>query len=260
MPSAQPERLQYGPRKYAALHLLISRWLRLGCPTEGEHVYVTLAGTELKDVCSLEYMDPRLTRKVYAYEEHRERFKHASRTASDLRGRGVDVTVIQDTFFSYQRELMLPHIFYFDLEGICAWSDYDQRFGEMFQEATISEGDCLIITSHLGHNPGMKHISKLFGGEFGVLGIEGKDRVREAFRTHHPSFTLFKGLCLKHIASEVKIRCLGAIKYRDSSRTPMGVYVYSVCEGSTELKSLVSDPQTKYFDMNAGVSCSSQEF
>lgn len=262
MTSDRTLRLKYGPRKYAAFHLLLSRWLRLFADQSKLHCYVTMGGTELRDVCSLRFIDTGLTTSVWSYEVDAQRFTLASTEVARLVALGVDVELRQTDFFLHRRSSDLPHIFFADLEGICAWSEFDTQFGEMFQDETIREGDCLIITSHLGHNPGPDKIREHFRGEFSILGVDENDleQVRRMYRRSHPSMTLFKALCLNSIQSEVELRCFGAVKYRDDYRTPMGIYGYSVAGGATELATFVGDAGTNYFDMNGEGICKAADF
>jgi hypothetical protein len=259
MPTASG-RLQFGPKKYAALHLLLCRWSRLYGTPGAEYCYVTLGGTELKDIESLRYVDPKLTSIVWSYEANSARYKLAQQRATQLAAGGLNITLQCATIFSHQRTSTLPHIFFIDLEGICAFSDYDQKFGDLFQNEIIREGDCLLITSHLGHRPGLDKVREHFGGEFAVLGVDDNDTelVKRVFRRAHPSMTLFKALSLNGIQSELAVRCFGAVKYRDG--TPMGIYGYSLSSGNTELSTFVTDAATSYFDIATGQRCAADDF
>lgn len=260
--TSSSDRLDYGPRKYAALHLLLARWLRLYSDGATEYHYVTLGGTELRDIQSLRFVDTRLTATILSYETDTKRHKLALERAAQLTAAGIDVEVQAATFFSHKRRSQAPHIFFFDLPGICAWGDYHIKFSEMFMAETIREGDCLLITSHLGHHRGLDEIREHFLGELAILGIDERDtdRVRCAFRQSHPTMTLFKALCLNRIQSEVCLRCFGVVKYRDANRTPMGIYGYSIASGVTDLKQVIGAVGTSYFDMNEGCFCSPDSF
>ena len=262
MKATSSERLIYGPRKYAGLHLLLGRWLRLYGNQTRPYAYVTLGGTELRDIHSMRFIDGALATTACSYEIERKKHNLAEASAAELAPFSVNLSVLHGSFFSYVRESDTPHIFFLDLTGICAWGDYDAQFAEMFQDETIREGDCLLITSHLGHHRGMEKIREHFSGELAVLGIDGTNdaEVRNLFRRSHPTMTLFKALCLKRIQSEVQLRCFGIVKYQDQNRTPMGIYGYAVKEGSTELSSLVADEGTHYFDVNQGRLCQSCDF
>ena len=253
-------RLEFGPKKYAALHLLLSRWVRLYAQPETSYSYVTLGGTELRDIESLRFIDVKLASTVWSYETLKERYDLAQKRAAELSASGIQIDLRHATLFSHQRTSDLPHIFFLDLEGICAWSDYDRRFGDLFQNQVIREGDCLLITSHLGHRPGISSVREYFGGEFSVLGIDENNTqlVKNIFRRAHPTMTLFKGLSLNGIQAELALKCFGMVKYRDG--TPMGIYGYTISSGRTQLAAFVEDAETRYFDMATGQLCTAEQF
>jgi hypothetical protein len=255
------DRLHYGPRKYAALHLLLARWLRVYADRAQQYCYVTLGGTELRDVQSIRFVNQGLAATVVSYEEAKGRYRLALETAERLNASGSAIAVESGTFFSYKRRSDLPHIYFLDLEGICAWGDYSIQFARMFQDETIREGDCLIITSHLGHNRGWDEVRKHFSGELAALGIDENDakKLRATYRTAHPTMTLFKALCRNRIEGELRLSCFGIVKYSDSGRTPMGLYGYSISGGTTALKSFVGEV-AGYFDANAGCACAPDDF
>ena len=122
------KRTHYGPNKYAAYHLIFSRWLRHYATPE-DYCYVTLGGTELRDVESVSFIDRRLAVDARSYEEDRERHVIAEQTAAELVRREVGVKPLHGNIFEYDRRQNLPHIFFVDLKGICAWADYYKRFG-----------------------------------------------------------------------------------------------------------------------------------
>src|SRR5262245_56036005 len=103
MAKADALRLTYGPCKYAAIHLMLSRWLRLRSSPRSEYTYVTLGGTELRDVQSLYFVDPRLTTRIFSFETDSVRYRLAEETAKALQARGINVTLMRGSFFSYQR-------------------------------------------------------------------------------------------------------------------------------------------------------------
>ena len=254
------DRLNYGARKYAALHLLLCRWVRLYGIPGSSYSYVTLGGTELRDIESLRFIDMKLGSSMWSYEIKQSRYALAQQRAAELAASGIVVDLQHATVFSHKRSSDLPHIFFVDLEGICAWGDYDQRFGDMFQSEVIREGDCLLITSHLGHRPPLDEVREHFSGEFAVIGIDETNNalVRSIYRRAHPTMTLFKALCLNGIQAELELHCFGAVKYRDT--TPMGLYGYIVSAGTTGLTTLLSDVSTTYFDMNEGRLCKAENF
>ena len=116
-------RLIYGHRKYAALHLMLSRLIRLAVSHDTKYVYVTLGGTEFRDVQSLRFIDPRLASRIISFETDKTRHNLALKTATELGAQGMPLTLFNKSFFDYERTDKLPHIFFLDLEGICAWSD-----------------------------------------------------------------------------------------------------------------------------------------
>ena len=255
------QRLHYGSRKYAALHLLFARWLRVYADPEQQYHYVTLGGTELSDIQSVRFINQGLATKAVSYETVKNRYRLALDTAERLNAVGFAIDVLDGTLFSYERRSELPHIYFLDLEGICAWSDYSIQFARMFQDETIREGDCLLITSHLGHNPGWGAVRKHFSGELAVLGIDGNDsqKLKTIYRTSHPTMTLFKALCRNRIEGELQLSCFGIVKYKHPGRTTMGLYGYSISGGTTVLKTFVADG-AGYFDVNKGCSCAADEF
>jgi hypothetical protein len=255
-----PVRLEYGPKKYAALHLMLCRWIRLHGTPGASYCYVTLGGTELRDIESLRFVDIKLTTNVWSYEEKHDRHQLAGKNAAKLIAGGMTLDVVHSSIFSHKRTSDLPHIFFLDILGICAWGDYHQLFAGMFQNEIIREGDCLLITSHLGHRPGLDDVRKHFGGEFSVLGIDENDKklVRGIYRRAHPTMTLFKALSLNGIQSELSMRCFGAVKYRDGA--PMGIYGYTINAGKTDLATFVNDNETAYFDISTGRHCIREEF
>lgn len=259
MPTTSNTRLAFGPNKYAAFHLMLARWLRQ-CASPGPYSYVTLGGTQLRDIPSVAFVDSAFAGDVWSYENDAGRFQVAQQTATELRSEGMTLQLQQSSLWSHKRTSNTPHLFYVDLLGICAWSDYDERFGELFQNEVIREGDGLLITSHLGHNLGLPAIRSHFGGEFDVLGIDSSNdaTVKSVFRRAHPSLTLFKALSLNGIQSELSVRCFGAVKYKDNS--PMGIYGYCIAPGTTDLSKLVQDHSTIYFDLKSGRICPAERF
>src|SRR5262249_10506655 len=91
---------------------------------------------------------------------------------------------------------------------------------------------------------------KTFSGEYSILKISEEDEARKVYRRSHPSFTLYKALNHRSLTQELRIRCLGCIKYKDPGRSPMGIYGYSILEGSTDFRQLVNGTEIQYYDMN----------
>src|ERR1700734_2022804 len=131
MPATKEVKLAFGPNKYAAFHLLLGRWLR-HCAAPGPCCYVTLGGTELRDIPSVGFIDPSLLHQVWSYESDPGRYQMALESAVALQAQGIAVSVHHNSFWNHVRDSALPHLFFVDLLGICAWSDFDIRFGAMF--------------------------------------------------------------------------------------------------------------------------------
>jgi hypothetical protein len=243
------KRTDYGPNKYAAYHLILSRWLR-HFATPGDYCYVTLGGTELRDVESVAFIDPRLAVDARSYEENSERHGIAERTASELAERDVAVKPRRGNIFEYDRRENLSHIFFVDLEGVCAWADYYERFGKMFQDGVIREGDALFVTSYLGRHPGWNRVFDTFDGQFRILGIADREEKKMWYRRAHPSFTIFKGLEYASCVSELSVRAFGCVEYRDTS--PMAVYGYAVAKGMTVFRHFIRDKSFYHFRIKEG--------
>src|SRR5439155_16371287 len=188
-PPATP--LRFGPNKYAAFYLLFSRWLR-HYATPQQYSYVTLGGTELRDMRNLSFVDPRLMTTAASYEHDRGRHALATKRMEELRKLGLDVITIEGDILSCVRVSAHAHIFFFDITGVFAWADYHERLAALFLRDVIKEGDVFFITSHLGRNPGWARIFSSFSGEFSLLRATDSESKRNWYRRAHPSFTLFK--------------------------------------------------------------------
>src|SRR5438093_996914 len=168
--AAAPRRLSYPGNKYAALHLLLCRWLRHHTQPQ-PYQYVTLGGTEFRDVISLHFVDPNLLVEALSFEGNAARFALATQTAETLGQGGIQIQVRHGNIMTtFLRQSATPHIFFIDLLGICAFGQYTERFGHMFQAETIREGDCVIITSYLPARVGWPRVYQTFSGEFLLLG------------------------------------------------------------------------------------------
>lgn len=230
-------RRRFGPNKYLAFHLLFSKWLRHfgSAPT---YCYVTLGGTDLRDVQDVWFVDPTLAVGAVSYESRHDRAVMAEETSAFLLQKGIRVETVEGDFFDFVRRGDEPHIFFVDLEGTCIASDYEMRFGEMFRSERFREGDGIFITSYLGRNPGWSRLFEMFDPEFRVLGLTDSTMKRTYYRRAHPSFTLYRGLARMGLLSELALRCFGCLEYRDTST--MGVYGYHVSPGTTDFVQLVS--------------------
>ncbi len=187
-----PRRFSYPGNKYAAFHLLLCRWLRHHAPGDS-YRYVTLGGTEFRDAISLNFIDPHLLGEALSFEGNAGRFAIATQTAALLQEGGMHIEVRRGNILtSFARESDTPHLFFIDLLGICAFGNYVERFGVMFQDETIREGDCLIITSYLPARVGWPRVYATFDGEFRILGASTVAEKQTCYTRHHPSFTLYR--------------------------------------------------------------------
>src|SRR5688500_14123846 len=118
MGASSTEPLLFGNHKYIAFNLLLARWARAYAQGAG-YQYVTLGGTELRDIAYLEFVDSLLTVGAVSYEADRERFKLAEESAVRMRATGKLLSVRNEDFFQYRRTADIPHLFFLDLEGMC---------------------------------------------------------------------------------------------------------------------------------------------
>jgi hypothetical protein len=140
---------------------------------------------------------------------------------------------------SFARESDTPHLFFIDLLGICAFGNHVERFGVMFQDETIREGDCLIITSYLPARVGWPRVYSTFDGEFRLLGASTVAEKQTCYTRHHPSFTLYRALRRVDLQDTLALTCFGGVAYR--SKSPMGVFGYTVEPGVTQLDTFTNN-------------------
>jgi hypothetical protein len=226
--------------------LVFGRWIRLFAQ-QCSYKYVTLGGTELRDIQMVYRIDPALATSPTSFEELKERYTIALQSADLLKARGCDIQVLHENVFQYSRNDEGPHIFFFDTLGIFAWADYDERLGEMFQNGTIQEGDLFLVTSHLGHNPGWRKVYEKFDGEFRYLRISDPEKKRLLYRCAHPSFTVYKALEYAGMTGDLLLTCIGCVGY--FGRSPMGVWGYIVKSGSTNFKQFIDETQQRFVDL-----------
>lgn len=238
-------RLKFGPNKYAALNLLIAKWLRHLAIQNQSYCYVTLGGTELHDVAYLSWLDARLTQAVFSYEQDPQRFRLANVTAKVFRERGVDIEIIADDIFKYRRRQNLPHVFYMDLLGMCTPDPYRREFKVWFENDVIQPGDLLLITSYLGRNVGWGRVLQLFDSEFRFLRVSSLEEKKKLYNIMHPFFVLNRALTDAGLKNELKLNCFGSIRYRDTS--VMGLYGIACEEGVSNLNSMTST--APFFDV-----------
>jgi len=248
MPPAEKCRTRYGAYKYAALHLLLARWLR-NHATANQYCYVTLGGTELKDCQSVHFIDPRMMGSAVSFETGRDRLGFAVANAASLATCGVTVTVQNADIFDFRRVSEEPHLFFFDFEGICAFGDYYLKFADMFLNGQLREQDTFFITSYLGRNPGWRKVMNEFDAQFRILGITDVEQKKVSYQRAHPSFTIYSALSHANMQTDIQVNCIGCVEYRDTS--PMGVYGYVVGTGSTEFERFIRE--SPYYHANRGI-------
>ena len=247
MPSPSDCRTRFGPNKYAAMHLLIARWLR-HYAQPGCYHFVTLGGTELKCCQSLHFIDPKLKASAASFESSAERHEFARAMAEQLEGAGVSVTTRRGDIFDFERESDEPHLFFFDFTGTCAHADLIIKFSRLFTDGRLRENDALLVTSYLGRNPGWPRVLGAFDAEFRILGVSETDKKIISYKRCHPSFTLYRALCNSDLQSDLQMRCFGCVEYRDSS--PMGIYGYVIEEGITDFPEFIK--RAPFFDIQQG--------
>jgi len=247
MPRVDDCRTRFGPNKYAALHLLLSRWLRNYAKGACYH-YVTLGGTELKDCQSLHFIDPGLTTSLVSFESASDRHQYAVATAKQLDPLGIGVTTRKGDIFDFTRESEGPHLFFFDFTGTCTHADLIVKFGRLFADGRLRENDALFVTSYLGRNLGWTRVLGAFDAEFRIIGVSDFEKKKLSYRRAHPSFTLFRALCSSNMQADLLLRCFGCVEYRDSSK--MGVYGYVLEKGMTDFPDFIKN--APYFDVEHG--------
>src|SRR5437879_1546439 len=115
MPPSKNKQLNYGPAKYAAFHLLLCRWMR-HYAQPGQFRYVTLGGTEMRDIQSLYYIDAQCTSSIISYECHIAEHGLAVATQARLQTVGLQIEVRRGDLFTFQRVSDEPHLFFIDLK------------------------------------------------------------------------------------------------------------------------------------------------
>jgi hypothetical protein len=228
----------YGPGKYAAFHLLLGVWIRRYA-VGANCVYVTLGGTELRDIESLVFINHQLGASIFSFELEKERYRLACASRDRLAKRGIKVECTEGSIFSYERTLDAKHLFFIDLEGICT-PEFVTEFASLLSSNTLREGDGLFITSHLGHNPGYdKTVFKWFEDEFDSLHITSREEKRDLYKLAHPSFVLYRALGMANLRDDILLRCIGSLPYYDTS--PMGLYGYVLSPGKTIFDAFISN-------------------
>lgn len=239
--------LNFGPGKYAALNLMLARWFRTTPTPTRKWRYVTLGGTELYDIANLSWIDRDLIVSALSYETERPEFTRAEETASRFKSKGIQVDVLNDDIFKYRKGLNneKPHIYYIDITGVFWRTQYQSLFKTWFDREVIQPGDLILITSYLGARIPMKQRVPEFRAEFIKLRISSSEQQTRFYEVLHPLFVLARALVDAGLDDEVRMRCLGCVKYR-ANKAPMGLYGL-VCEsGKARLASMAS--QVPCFD------------
>jgi hypothetical protein len=246
---ASTDRELFGPAKYAGFHLLLSRWLRLQ-RDQKEYCYVTLGGTELRDCESFFFIDNALFRTRTSYEKSAPQYALAVGTQNRLAAKNVNVSVVKGDIISYQRTSDLPHVFFLDFKGIIFGTGFDQFATRLFESGMIQPGDTIFLTSHCGRNVGYDDVFENLSGEFSVLGIDEREARKDFYRWAHPTITLFRGLNNAGMESTLSLRCIGAVRYFDTSS--MCVWGYVVGDGRTDFLTFVRDSGAVRYDVADG--------
>ncbi len=167
--------------------------------------------------------------------------KLARQTAQTLQASGVQIEVRRgDIFSGFTRETDARHIFFIDLLGICAFGNYVELFGAMFQNLTIRENDCLMITSFLPPRVGWSRVYQAFDGEFRLFVRSTVAEKQQCYMRLHPSFTLYRALQRVDLQDTLSLTCFGGVAY--ASKSPMGVYGYTIGAGETRLTDFACSP------------------
>lgn len=248
MPASKSKQLNYGPAKYAAFHLLLCRWLRQHVQP-GQFHYITLGGTEMRDIQSLFYIDQQCTSSIVSFELHRAEHLLALATQERLNAVGLQIEVRRSDLFAFQRNGDEPYLFFLDVKGCFVMSQYDEKLAELLLDNRLRPGDSLLITSHLGARRGWGNLLAEYSDELNTLQVTGLQNRKNCFRRSHPSFTLFRALDRIGYQNDVAIRCFGCIEYRD--KTPMSIFGYTVAEGMTSFTELVQN--APYFHVRRGL-------
>src|SRR5207249_4008866 len=123
MAKTKNPRTCYEPEKYISFMLVFGRWIRFFAQQDS-YKYVTLGGTELRDIQLVYLIDPLLATSPTSFETSKERYAIAVESAEQLKARGCVIQILHENVFDYSCTDNAPHIFFFDTLGIFAWSDY----------------------------------------------------------------------------------------------------------------------------------------
>jgi len=240
-------RLFFGYNKYAALNLVVAKWIKMFAPSQS-YRYITLGGTELQDVANIAWVDNQLTSQVISYEQDPKKHKVATGVATRFKQQGINVDVVRDDIFSYRRGASdAAHIFFLDCLGVCSPDPYTREFKIWFENDVIRPGDLILITSYLGRNPGWQRVLRQYDPEFRILRINSFEQQKQLYEIVHPLFVLLRAVIDAGLKQELALQCFGSVKYRDSST--MGVYGIICQEKTNDRGSLASMlTNTAYFN------------
>lgn len=240
--SSKSSKRYFGKGKYAALNLVLAKWLRHYVKPKQKYSYVTLGGTELYDVKNIAWIDEDLVSAVRAYEQAPERYAIALKSAATIRDHNINIELLEQDMFQYERDFDGAHIYFFDFEGTCSGTHYQSKFQQWFEDQIIKVGDLLIITSYLGRNIGWDQVLDQFEGEFRKFRVESVDDRKRLYVTAHPGFLLHHALRKSGLEDEIRLNNFGFVKYYDSS--PMGLYAFACESGVTNLRNMVEQIST----------------
>ena len=232
------KRLEFGPHKYYAVNLLLARWLRQYAVPNQQYVYVTLGGTELRDVANVAWIDRLLASAIFSYENDSARAGMARSTATPLIEAGLPVSIIEDDIFCYERNSDVPHIFFIDLTGICKPIPYQARFRTWLDREVLRPGDFLLVTSHLA-SVNWAEVLRYYDAEFRELRSFEYGEKKRLYYLCHPALVLRQALLSAGLEQELRLRPVGSVRYQD--RSSMGLYGILVEEGDTTLRLLVDE-------------------
>ena len=232
------KRLEFGPHKYYAVNLILARWLRHYAVPNQQYCYVTLGGTELRDVANVAWIDRLLASAIVSYENDSERADMARNTAASLVEAGLPVSIVEDDIFCYERDSDLPHIFFVDLTGICKPIPYQKEFRNWLDRDVLRPGDFLLVTSHLGSVKWAQAL-RYYDAEFRELRSFERAERQRLYYLCHPALVLRRALLSRGLERELRLRPVGSVRYQD--RSAMGLYGILVEEGETSLQLLVDE-------------------
>jgi len=215
----------------------------------GQFHYVTLGGTELRDIQSIHYVDDKCAAGIVSFESKKNEYELACGTRDRVHAIGLTVDVRHGDIFTFERIADGPHLFFIDLKGSCVLSDYHEKFADLMSANHIRAGDALLITSHLGARRGWVKLLNEYTDELDTLQVVGHEQRKLCFRRSHTSFTLFRALHRIRYQDAIELRCFGCIEYRDKS--PMSIFGYTVAEGTTRFSNLVNE--APYFHVRRGL-------